>query len=311
MNIPVIPAPKVSVCIPTYNHGHFIHDAISSVLAQTWSDFELLVIDNCSTDNTRELVAGYAERDGRIRYVCNEANVGPRENLNRCLRHAVGDYVKILCADDLLEPDCLERMARVLDENPRVSLVACGRILVDEALNYLKDEAYSSGYAVWPGAEAITRCLYFGNYIGEPAAVLFRRRDALRGFNTEYAQLIDLEMWFHLLEQGDFAAIPEGLCRLRQHAAQQSKSNRRAFSFLDDEYRIFREFSAKPYVAKSPVFEWYWNIRMAYYIWRDRASCAERKMVRSMMGRHINPFLFHAAYPIAFLLNKLYKLARY
>src|SRR6185369_17120096 len=157
------------------------------------------------------------KRDSRIRYFCNETNVGPRENLNRCLQHATGDYVKILCADDLLEPECLAKMVQVMEANPQVSLAACGRILVDSTLNFIKQESYSTTFQILHGAEAITRCLFYGNYIGEPAAVLFRRNDALRGFNTSYAQLIDLEMWFYLMEKGDFAAIPEGLCRLRQH----------------------------------------------------------------------------------------------
>ncbi len=300
---------KVSICIPTYNHGHFIADAITSVLDQSFTDFELLVVDNCSTDNTREIVAGYA--DNRIRYFCNETNVGPRENLNRCLQHATGEYVKILCADDLLEPACLEQMVQILGSNPQVSLVASGRILVDVELNVIKTEAYSGKYKIWSGSDAITRCLFYGNYIGEPAAVLFRRKDARRGFNTAYAQLIDLEMWCHLLEQGDLATIPAGLCRLRQHDAQQSKSNRQAFSFLQDENKIYEEFAVKPYVHRLFVHELYRRIRIAYYIWRDRAVCTDRRELHVMISRQINPYLFYLLCPPAFMLNKLHKLLRY
>lgn len=303
--------PRVSVCIPTYNHGHFIRDAMDSVLAQTYGGFELVVVDNCSTDDTAGIVAGYASRDRRVRYVCNDSNVGPRENLNRCLQLASGEYVKILCADDLLEPECLEQMVHLLDTCPRVSLVASGRILVDVALNYIKTEAYASRSAIWPGGDVITRCLFYGNYIGEPAAVLFRRKDALRGFNTSYAQLIDLEMWFHLLEQGDFATIPAGLCRLRQHEAQQSKNNRQAFSFLRDEYAIHDEFVHKAYVRRRYLHQLFWRLRVSYYIWRDRAACADRAELHAMISRQINPYLFYLLFPPAFLLNKLNKLLRY
>jgi len=301
----------ISVCIPTYNYGNFIGDAIDSVLAQTMSDYEIVIVDNCSTDNTAEIVAGYARGDNRIRYFCNETNVGPRENLNRCLQHATGEYVKILCADDLLEPDCLARMLRLMEENPSVSLVSCGRILVDGNLNVIKKEAYASRSAISTGADVITRCVFYGNYIGEPAAVLFRRKDALRGFNTSYAQLIDLEMWFHLLEMGAFATIPEGLCRLRQHEAQQSKNNRQAFSFLQDEYRLFEEFVTRPYVRRLYLHELYWQIRVSYYIWRDRAACANRMELHTMIRRQINPYLFYLLVAPAFLLNKLNKLLRY
>lgn len=302
-------SPMVSVCIPTYNHAHFIVDAIDSVLSQTFSDFELLIIDNCSADNTRDIVAAYQDR--RIRYFCNDANVGPRENLNRCLFHASGKYVKILCADDLLEPESLSMMVALMEVNQEVTLVASGRILVDVGLNFIKNEAYSSRFAVIPGADVITRCLFFGNYIGEPAAVLFRRDDALRGFNTAYSQLIDLEMWFHLLEKGAFAIIPEGLCKLRQHEAQESKGNRQAFSFLKDEYGIFEEFSKKSYVNRTFLNELYWNIRISYYIWRDRRNCRNRGDLHAMIGRQLNPWLFYLLCPAGLVLNKLNKLIRY
>ena len=82
---------------------------------ETFGDFELVVVDNCSTDHTRELVADYAARDQRIRYLCNESNVGARENLNRCLQAAQGEYVKILCADDLLAPDSLRVAVSLLE----------------------------------------------------------------------------------------------------------------------------------------------------------------------------------------------------
>jgi len=304
-------AAKVSGCIPSFNYAQYIADAIISVTSQSYHNIEIIVVDNCSTDATKEVVAGIMAADIRIRYLCNEINVGPRENLNRCLQSATGEYVKILCADDLLEPECLEQMVHVLDSHPQVSLVSCGRILVDRDLKFIKREAYSSRSAIWPGGDVITRCLFYGNYIGEPAAVLFRRKDALRGFNTSYIQLIDLEMWFHLLEKGDFATIPAGLCRLRQHEAQQSKNNRQDFSFLRDEYKIHDEFANRPYVVKSFLNELFWRIRVSYYIWRDRRACGNLDELHAMIGRQINPYLFYSLFLPAFLLNKLNKLLRY
>ena len=91
-------APPVSVCIPTYNYGRFLGRAIESVLGQAFGDFELLVVDNASTDGTDELVAGYD--DPRLSYLRNERNLGLFGNFERCLELARSDLVKILCADD-------------------------------------------------------------------------------------------------------------------------------------------------------------------------------------------------------------------
>ena len=300
-------SPTVSICIPAYNYARFLPDAIESVLAQTFRDFELVIVDNCSTDATAEVVKQYAARDHRIRYVCNEVNVGAQENLNRCIRNATGEFVKILCADDLLAPECIARMVAVFAEHPTVSLVASGRQLADASLRPIRKIAYSHRFRVLPSAQVINHCLFNGNYIGEPSAVLFRRQDALRGFDTTYAQLIDLEMWFHLLEQGDFACIPDALCIFRQHEAQETKGNRRAFAFLDEEERFYREFSAKPMVRATFLNRLLWRTRIAHYIWRDRRAGDNYRWAREKMRRYMTLHMFIILFPLISMVRKVVK----
>src|SRR6185369_13911842 len=115
---------KVSVCIPTYNYGNYIAETIESVLAQNYSDFELLIIDDGSTDRTAEIVDSYARQDPRIRLIVNEVNLGMVENWNSCLEQAKGEYIKFVFGDDLLaSPDALGRMTALLDNDNTVSLV--------------------------------------------------------------------------------------------------------------------------------------------------------------------------------------------
>ncbi len=111
--------PLVSVCIPTFNYGRFLPEAIKSVLAQSFTDFELVVVDNASTDETAELMEAFVRSDPRIRFYRNSENVGIVKNFNRALGHAAGDYVKILCADDLLAPSALERSLAADPIRPR------------------------------------------------------------------------------------------------------------------------------------------------------------------------------------------------
>lgn len=123
--------PKVSVCIPAYNYARFLPQAIESVLSQSFGDFELLVIDDGSTDDTRDVVAGYAARDGRIVFRANPVNRGMVPNWNLCLRESRGEYVKFLFADDfLVSQDALGRMADILDADASVSLVASARHVI-------------------------------------------------------------------------------------------------------------------------------------------------------------------------------------
>jgi len=235
--------PKVSVCIPTYNYGQFIPDAIESVLGQTFFDFELLVVDNCSTDNTKELVEIYSRRDARVAYFCNEENLGMVGNWNRCLKHASGEYVKILCADDLLAPTCLERQVLEFEKNPGVELVTCIRQMTTNDLRPTRELRYGNSYAVVEGADAIRTCFKYGNRIGEPTAVMFRRDHAHRGFDPQYSQLIDQEMWYHLLEKGKLAFVPEILCLFRQHQQQGTATSIRSLSFIDDGFLLYRKYA--------------------------------------------------------------------
>lgn len=123
--------PAVSVCVPAFEHARWIGRAIDSVLAQTLGDFELIVVDDCSTDGTADVVAH--RRDPRIRLVRNERNLGAAGNWNRAVGMARAPLVKVLCDDDVLYPTCLERQVAVLAD-PRhadVALVCCGRDIVD------------------------------------------------------------------------------------------------------------------------------------------------------------------------------------
>ncbi len=270
--------PKISICIPTYNYAHFIVDAINSVLSQTFTDFELIIVDNCSTDNTKEIVEGYQKKDYRIRYFRNKSNIGLVGNLNRCISLAQCEFVKILCADDLLAPNCLERTLKVFDENPRVQLVASARLIVDEQLKPISVSAFSDTFQILNGFDVINRCLLHSNLIGEPSATMFRRKSAEKGFSEKYKQLSDLDMWLQLLEKGDFGFIPEPLCMFRRHSAQGTNLNIKSLAFADDEFLLLAEYLYKPYVT-LPFFEKQKaRYSKAYAIWRQRSAYPFRQM---------------------------------
>jgi glycosyltransferase involved in cell wall biosynthesis len=218
--------PRVSVCIPTYKGASTIGPAIASVLAQTLTDFELLVIDDGSPDDTKAVVAGF--QDARLRYLRNPGNLGPEGNWNRCLAEARGIYFKLLPHDDLLHPECLARQAGVLDSDTdqQIALVFSAREVLDPAGRKLAQRGYPGALAGrLPAAQVRRQCVRRGtNLLGEPGAVLFRRALAQRigNFDARDPYVIDLDYWFRLLDHGDAYHLPQALASFRVSGSQWS-----------------------------------------------------------------------------------------
>lgn len=257
------------MCIPTYNYGTYIGQAIESVLMQNFSDFELLIIDDCSKDQTAQVVESYSKQDSRIRFMVNETNLGMVENWNSCLTLAHGEYIKFVFGDDLLaSPDTLGRMVAILDNDKTVALACSARYLIDDASQVKRVESsFTSG--IMAGARIISSCLAAQkNLIGEPSVVMFRSLQAKRGFNPLYKQVVDLEMWFHLLEQGSFAYINEPLCSFRIHSKQQTRVNAGNDVILFDNYYLQHDYLSKEYLHLSGALKAYLKFDSLYGVWK-------------------------------------------
>ena len=221
--------PKVTVFIPTYNYARYLTETIDSVLSQDFEDFELIISDDCSSDNTAEICLRYVEQDSRIRFIRQDKNLGMVENWNWCMEQAKGLFLKPMLADDKFNrPYALSRMVDVMDSDPSLSLVTSARQLIDTNSNPMEVLGFGiKKNRVFAGKSVRSRCLLRDiNLIGEPTAVLFRRADSRRGFDTSYKQLVDLEMWLHLLMKGRVFYFSEPLCCFRRHELQQTEVNR-------------------------------------------------------------------------------------
>lgn len=114
--------PRVSIGLPVFNGDNYLEEALDSILAQTYSDFELVILDDASTDRTQEICQTYAARDQRIRYYRNEKNLGLSGNFNRAFELSSGGYFRWAAYDDLIAPDYLSKCVQVLDRDPTVVL---------------------------------------------------------------------------------------------------------------------------------------------------------------------------------------------
>lgn len=232
--------PKVSVLIPAYNYAQYLPEAIDSVLAQTYVDFELIVVDNCSTDNTEEIVNKYAKNDARVKFVQNQENIGMYRNYNQALLYASGEYIKFLNADDKLAPTLLEKFVSILENNHDISIVTSYRQFFGSKNDILQPRYKGRIEA----KTAILASLKHGNWIGEPTTVMFRRSNLNLGlFDISLLMFADQDMWLRHLRVGDLYVIDEVLSFFRIHDTQgtcelNSDKDKRYFNILQyAEYR--------------------------------------------------------------------------
>jgi glycosyltransferase involved in cell wall biosynthesis len=288
----------VSVCIPTFNRVTTLAKAIASAQKQTYRDIEILVLDDQSTDDTERMVREASAADARVRIVRQKENVGLTRNFSACITEARGEFIKFLCDDDLLHPGCVARLMQGLLQ-PGIALAGCARQLVDNDLRPIRVARLRRRAAVVHG-EAMTRELFArGNTIGEPTAVVFRRADAVRGFDLRYEQAFDLEMWCHLLRAGSFAFVPDALCSVRMHSEQATRRNIRSGTIITDKRRLFQEMLPRLAGRLSARDRWFWDVRMASTFGRLRAAGASAAVAD--VSEVFHPRLFRAMVPLASL----------
>jgi glycosyltransferase involved in cell wall biosynthesis len=264
--------PTVSILIPTYNYARYLPDAIESVLGQDFSDLEVVIVDDCSRDDSAEVIQRYAGLDPRIRFHLNRRNLGLVANWNFCLAQARGRYIKFLFGDDLFgSPRTVSTLVALMESQPSVVLATSARRVIDADARPVALWDHLGRAGVYPGRAIITRCLAENrNLIGEPSAVLFRREDAARGFNPRYRQWVDLEMWLHLLERGDLGYSPEPLCCFRQHEQQQTVVNRGLRVGEREALVLLREYYYRPWIDRRLFRER--MFRELYYYRRQHPS---------------------------------------
>lgn len=217
----------VSIIIPTYNYGHFLADSLGSVLAQTYPHWECIVVDDGSTDDTRQIVEGFAQSDSRIKYLYQD-NAGLSAARNTGLRHAKGSYLQFLDADDLLERRKLELQCAFLEDNPDTGIVYGDvRYFPDNDRN-LRLSSRDGLNELWmPKVSAFGTDLlkHLINYnIMVVSAPLVRRKvvDAVGFFDEALASFEDWDYWLRCAFAGTYFSFydpPETLAMVRYHPA--------------------------------------------------------------------------------------------
>jgi glycosyltransferase involved in cell wall biosynthesis len=236
--------PSVSVIVPNYNHAPYLPLRLKSILEQSYTEFELLILDDCSPDNSREVIQTFTN-DPRVRVVLNEQNSGNtflqwRKGLDR----TSGDYVWIAESDDFADPRFLERLVPLLQMNPRVGLAFCETVIVDEdgtELGWYIDQNFDRGTVqdalnrefVEDGREYVKALMFPWNTIPNASAVLFRREafESEGGPVTSMRICGDWLLYCKILSKWDVGHIPDKMNFFRQHSVNvRSNADRAALA---------------------------------------------------------------------------------
>lgn len=246
--------PKVSICVPSYNSARFLGETIESALAQQFADYELIICDNASTDETPELCRRYS--DPRLRYIRFDQLVGQAANWNRCLELATGEYLILLHGDDVLAPHYLSRAVEALDQHPEAGMLFCCAEHIDAHGGHLHFQRAYSDDRIEPGEAVAQRLLLEGCYIN-PAGVLVRKSayEAVGQFTEKILWGVDWHMWTRLALHAPVAYLAEPLSGYREHGQSGTSGVMSTARNASDERWMFGDLFTHWLPAGSPLRE--------------------------------------------------------
>lgn len=225
--------PKISVIMPVYNAEQYINEAITGILKQTYSSFEFIIVDDCSTDNTSLILEEFQRRDQRIKLVKNEYNQKQAYSRNRAINLAKGKYVAFIDADDIAYPSRLQTQLNFMEQNPNIDV--CGSyyyLFNGRGLKFKQNP---------PITHDEIQCFMriFGNAIG--FSTVFAKSYLIKQYLFDAKMLgnaEDYELWLRMLSNGaQFHNIPQYLVFYRVHPQQTSHKNASQMYHLANQMR--------------------------------------------------------------------------
>jgi glycosyltransferase involved in cell wall biosynthesis len=231
--------PLVSIGVPTYNGAKYLRYSIESVLDQTFKDFELVLIDDVSSDETWTIAEAYAREDPRVSAVRNSKTLGLVANFNRCIELTKGQYICVWHQDDVMMPQNIEKKIALLEANPQVGFVHSNVSMIDEQGQVLSEhwESESTHDYICSGREFFLRMIEPGkNYVCCPS-ILARREcyERLGNFRSELYFTCDWELWMRFSLYYDVGCLGAPLVHFRRHSGSESYRIEGSISDIEQE----------------------------------------------------------------------------
>lgn len=221
--------PFVSVIMASRNASNFIETAIQSVLFQTFKDWELIVVDDNSNDNSIEIINKYKKKDKRIKLICNLKTLGPAKSRNIALRVSKGKWISILDSDDVYFPHKLQKQIEVIKHKPAIIFVGSSFVYIDKNGKHLSNYKYSS-------KDSILRANILRNKQFPPHSSYFIKSyhlKKIKGYNARYYMAPDYDLLLRLLGMGRFSCAKDILIKLRLHEKNRSLRTFNSLNQLD------------------------------------------------------------------------------
>jgi len=261
-------SPTISICMPVYNGQEFLSESLESVLTQSFEDFEVIVLDDCSSDKSREVIAKYAASDSRVKLHVNEKNLGLCGNWNKCIDLSTGKWVKFQFQDDIMQPKTIQKMIEVAGEwNTRLVLTdreykadttdderTLKKYRKIKKLSHFVDE--SRGISAKEMVDISTKDLFDYNFLGEPILGLIHKDvfEDYGRFDCQFEQLVDFEFWLRISLNEEIGFINEELHVFRIHQNSQTTKNNVVVGVragLKDRVLLMEKLNS------DPVFQYY------------------------------------------------------
>lgn len=200
--------PRISVVMSVWNGERYLHEAINSVLQQTFADYEFIIVNDASTDSSPQIIRSFS--DDRIRVINNDINIGLTKSLNKALKEAEGEYIARQDADDISLADRFAEQLKYLDEHPEVALLGTSAY-------YINENGETTGKCVTTGSPSIGRLLKGNRFIH--GSTMFRRAvvDELGGYNELFRYGQDYELWLRIAGYYEVRNLTQLLYKLRFH----------------------------------------------------------------------------------------------
>ncbi|MGH7450285.1 MAG: glycosyltransferase family 2 protein [bacterium] len=216
--------PRVSIGLPVFNGENYLEETLKSILSQTYSDFELIISDNASTDNTQKICQDYAARDQRVRYFRNEENIGAARNFNRVFELSSGQYFKWAAHDDLIAPDYLQKCVKALAHDSSAILSQARVKIIDKDGQVMKEHSAMSRHAYSPRPslrfkEMLKTDLRCFEVFGLIRASLLKKTPLIASYIAS-----DRPLRAELALLGHFHEIPESLFLSRDHPKRSARA---------------------------------------------------------------------------------------
>jgi len=278
-------SPRFSVVLPTYNGAHYLRECIDSVLAQRFEDYELVIIDDGSTDDSRHILATYRNHQ-RVRIFQHKENEGLFPTLNEAVRKSRAPLIHLLGQDDRMKENCLERWDAFWREHPTLGMAYCQRDTIDEKGTVIETAPEDQTPTVLSTEQVAQISFYHGSMPGNIASVVLRR-EALNtaGLFREDMQVSgDFEMWIRIAEEFDTGFLDEALINLRRHEGQFSRRPGITVQFMEEDREVVeRLLELLPSDQRSHARRynrWFRHVQYVHHmmraLWRGEVAVARR-----------------------------------